>query len=83
MSLERDIGTLMAGMDALRDELRAHIEHEERWQAGLDDRLKTKFEDHSKRLRALERWRAWILGALAALAGAWAVIKAVIIGRTP
>ena len=83
MTIERDVGALAASLDAFREELRHHIAREERWQRELGERLTDRLDDHGRRLRALERWRGWVLGALATLAAAWAALKVLILGRLP
>ena len=79
MSVERELGVLSASVEALREEFRQHIAREERWQQDLCRRLTDRIDDHGRRLRGLERWRAWILGAGAAIAAAWAALKVFIL----
>ncbi|HAM54135.1 MAG TPA: hypothetical protein DCQ64_01445 [Candidatus Rokubacteria bacterium] len=75
---DRELGLLQARMDGLVDAFRdfrqeAREGHEE--VKGLIGKLSAdmgaRLEDHDTRLRGLERWRAWVLGGVAAISAAW------------
>ena len=59
----RELGGLMAKLDALNAAFEDSRTETRQWQHDLDRRLC----DYSTRLRALEQWRAWGAGALAVL----------------
>lgn len=72
----RELGTLTAKLDALTAAFEDHRAEIRKWQHDLDARLfgpDGYLTHYSARLRTLERWRAWIAGALAVLAAlaAW------------
>ena len=72
----RELGALSAKLDALTAAFEDHRAELRQWQRDLDGRLfghDGLLTRYSARLRALERWRAWIAGALAVLSvvAAW------------
>lgn len=61
------LGELRAEMRALLRAFEAHRDEARQWQRDILDRLTARLDAHSKRIGNLERWRAWILGAVAAI----------------
>mgnify|MGYP001558516098 CR=1 FL=1 len=77
MTIERNLGALANSVELLHEDIRRHVEREERWQEhlGFCECLSNRLDDHSKRLRTLERWWAWLVGGLAAIMAGRAALK--------
>lgn len=62
-------------IDGLAETFKDFRDDTRRWQTEMSTTITKRLDVHSGRLGSLERWRSWITGALAMLAGVWAVFQ--------
>ena len=74
MDSDRELGELKATVDGLCAAFQDFRDQTRRWQDKLSEQLAERLDQHSRRLRALEIWRAGLAGGLALLGVLWAAV---------
>lgn len=82
---ERDLGELRAKVEALREafidfraEDRRNHADERKAIEDLGEKIIGRLDGYGQRIRKLELWRSAVLGAVAALAALWGLVKGIL-----
>jgi hypothetical protein len=71
---ERELGELKAKVEGLQATFTDFREEMREAFRDLKVNVGARLDTHSRRINSLEKWRAWITGGLAVLAGLWGAL---------